>query len=75
MFIKDINNLNPVFKLSYEQAKKHALTREDEHLKQLQVFDSFVKLPDAVEAEKQKLVYKPNEVTMHVIRFGNQIQR
>jgi sRNA-binding regulator protein Hfq len=58
-----------------ELAKKHAITKEDERRKTLEAFESFVRLPDALEAEKQKLVYKPNEVTMHVIRFGNQIQR
>lgn len=58
-----------------ELAKKHAITKEDERRKTLEAFESFVRLPDSLEAEKQKLVYKPNEVTMHVIRFGNQIQR
>lgn len=58
-----------------ELAKKHAITKEDERRKTLEAFESFVRLPDSLEAEKQKLVYKPNEVTMHVIRFGNQITR
>lgn len=58
-----------------ELAKKHAITKEDERRKTLEAFDSFVRLPDALEIEKQKLIYKPNQVSMHVIRFGNQIVR
>ena len=57
-----------------EQAKKHAITKEDERRKTLEAFESFTRLPDSLEAEKQKLVYKPNEVTMHVIRFGDKIR-
>lgn len=57
-----------------ELAKKHAITKEDERRKTLEAFENFTRLPDSLEAEKQKLIYKPNEVTMHVIRFGDKIR-
>lgn len=74
VFDKDDYLIIAELETKLELAKKHAITKEDERRKTLEAFENFTRLPDSLEAEKQKLIYKPNEVTMHVIRFGDKIR-